>query len=77
MAKVTIKSFNIDHDYYIDERVEIYVDGARIGSGWYGGEPEDNTSFRTYSWVEVVIEALAEALGATVSCIYIDSEEEE
>lgn len=31
-------------------RVE--VDGIKTEIGWIGGEPEDNTSFRTYSWIE-------------------------
>ena len=27
------------------------ADGSRTEVGWFGGEPEDNTYYRTYSWV--------------------------
>lgn len=27
-------------------------DGTKTSVGWIGGEPEDNTYYRSYSWVE-------------------------
>ena len=37
-----------------------------LGEGRYGGEPEDNRRYRTYGWVEPMIKAVAQALGAKV-----------
>ena len=34
------------------------LDGASVEVGWIGGEPEDNTYYRTYSWI---VPALNEA----------------
>lgn len=51
-------------DPYYETRV--YVDGEFIGRGDYGGEPEDNSIFRGYDWVQPILAKLAEKLGAEV-----------
>jgi hypothetical protein len=66
--KVTIKSMTGRNRY--DDRLErtvVMVDGAEIGSGDYGGEPEDNCRFRDYKWVEPLLKTLGEKLGAEVT----------
>ena len=45
---------------------EVLVDGVLIGQGSYGGEPEDNSRWRDYRWVEPLLKKLAEVLGASV-----------
>lgn len=68
--KVTIKGVTETYGGYEEHRsIEVLVDGAPVGSGWYGGEPEDNMECRTYSWVEPLIGRLAKALGAEVECV--------
>jgi hypothetical protein len=64
-AKVTIA---VETFGEYDERasVVVSVDGKRVGGGGMGGEPEDNTRCRDWSWVEPTLEALAKALGADV-----------
>ena len=51
-----------------DERTELVVlaDGEEIARGSYGGEPEDNSHHRDYSWVRDAIAAVAVTLGAEV-----------
>jgi len=44
----------------------IYLDDKEFYRGSYGGEPEDNTYYRDYSWVRDAMEGLAKALGANV-----------
>ena len=62
--KVVIKNI-IDWDTYgRNERTEVYVDGIYIGQGNYQGEPEDNTIWRDYKWVPVLLNQLATKLGA-------------
>lgn len=39
-----------DHPFATVYRVD--HDGTRTEIGWVGGEPEDNTAYRTYSWIE-------------------------
>ena len=52
------------------EMTEVYVDGESV-EGWctYGGQPEDNSRMRHYSWVEPLLKKLAERLGAKVVMI--------
>lgn len=52
-----------------DERTElvIFVDDKELCRGSYGGEPEDNSHYRDYSWVRDAIQTVAEALGANVT----------
>ena len=54
---------------YWDERTElsITVDGKEIAVGSFGGEPEDNSHYRDYSWVRPAFESLAKSLGANVT----------
>jgi hypothetical protein len=67
MKKVIINSITASNEYReLVEEVEVIVDGFLIGSGCYGGEPEDNSRGRDYSWVEPLLKALAEKLGAKV-----------
>jgi hypothetical protein len=48
--------------------VTVLVNGKRIASGRAGGgEPEDNTYHRDYSWIDDGFASLARALGAEVS----------
>lgn len=54
------------------EKLTVLVDGVDVGHGYYGGEPEDNTRGRDYSWVEEIISAVATKLGATVSTEHTD-----
>jgi len=51
-----------------NERTELVVkiDGVEVARGSYGGEPEDNTYYRDYSWVRDAIETVAQKLGAEV-----------
>ena len=59
---------NTFYNRYGDRKQDtsFFVDGEHIGSGSYGGEPEDNTRFRDYNWVEPLIAKIARRLGATV-----------
>lgn len=56
------------------DTVRVLVDGKEIGRGTYGGEPEDNTRSRQYSWVEPLLGKLSEELDATIS--YTQTEED-
>lgn len=41
--------------WYESEYATVYrinADGSRTEVGWIGGEPEDNTYYRDYGWVE-------------------------
>lgn len=64
-SRVEIRTtrFSEDSDW---EDVEIYVNGERVATGNYGGEPEDATRGRDYAWVDCAFEAVAKALGASV-----------
>jgi hypothetical protein len=53
---------NDDNEGAIVE-VRVHIDGADIGTGRFGGEPEDNYEFRQYKWVMPLIQALAAKLG--------------
>lgn len=72
--KVVIKSITVGDTYDAQERTEIYVNDKLIGSGCYGGEPEDNRRDRDYDWVESVLKILATILGAEVEIIKIKEE---
>jgi len=70
MIKVQIIQRTYPHQSYgFREEDEVYVDGKLIGGGCYCGEPEDNRRCRTYYWVPVTLQALAEALGAEVEIV--------
>jgi hypothetical protein len=47
--------------------LRLLVDGDMIATGTIGGEPEDNTEYRDYAWVKVMLSKLATRLGATVT----------
>ena len=69
MPRVTIKTIIRDGRDDWDDKdysTEVYVDGIKIGQGFYGGEPEDNSYHRDYSWVEPLLIKLAGQLGAEV-----------
>lgn len=53
------------------ESVRVYVDGALIGEGWIGGEPEDNCRSRDYRWVEPLLRELANRLGAEAEIVSV------
>ena len=55
------------------EEAEFMVDGEVVAHGAYGGEPEDNSRFRDYAWVEKAIRAIAEKLG----CRFVVTEQVE
>ena len=46
--------------------MSVYLNGTLVSDGFFGGEPEDNTSYRTYYWVVPLITKLANRLGAAV-----------
>ncbi len=52
--------------------VEITLDGKKIASGCFGGEPEDNSRFRTYDWVLTALQKLSKELGAEVEVVEVD-----
>lgn len=54
------------------EEITVYVDGVIVGNGHYGGEPEDNTRSRDYSWVEELISAVSKKLGAEVTTEHLE-----
>lgn len=58
----------VTENKYDPERasIEVFLDGKSLGWGGYGGEPEDNSRHRDYSWVEAILERVAEGLGAKV-----------
>lgn len=66
-VKVKIKRISVDTkwDVHFDE-IEVFVDDHHIGTGSFGGEPEDNTKCRDYWWVEPMLVKLANSLGAEV-----------
>jgi hypothetical protein len=66
-VRITRVSYE-DEDSWSGERcqVEVYVDDELLGSGDFGGEPEDNTEYRDYSWVRPLLAELARQLGAEV-----------
>lgn len=77
MSTVTIKTIDVNTDYgEVNERVEVFVDDELIVTGWYGGEPEDNSRTRDYSWVEAAFATLAKKLGAVVKEEYEEIDEE-
>ena len=56
------------NERYWNDRTDlvIYKDGKEWIRGGYGGEPEDNSHFRDYSWVREAMAELAKELGAEV-----------
>lgn len=63
-VKMVFKDKGSDWESY--QSVEIYVNDELVSEGSYGGEPEDNSRYRDYSWVESAIAKVALKLGATV-----------
>lgn len=53
-------------------RADVYVDGEFVTGGSYGGEPEDNTRWRDYKWVEESLRQLALSLGAAAEITETD-----
>jgi hypothetical protein len=76
MKKVRIESITTESKYRDFEETRIYVDDKLIGSGSYGGEPEDNTRYRDYSWVEELFIKLAKELNAEVELKQIKETDE-
>lgn len=77
MSVVTIKTIDINTDYgEVNERIDLFVDDELIFSGYYGGEPEDNSRVRDYSWVEDAFATLAKKLGAVVKEEHEEIDEE-
>ena len=72
--KVKIESYTWESDWATHEATKVYVDGELVIDGGYGGEPEDNTRYRDYSWVEAGIEALAKKLGAEVESVHLEDD---
>lgn len=60
-VKINVK---VDDEGYAE--INIYVDKKLIANESIGGEPEDNSYFRDYSWVVPVLRTLATELGAEV-----------
>lgn len=58
--------------------IRVIVDGEVIGTGDYGGEPEDNCEYRDYKWVKELLVTLAGKLGAeaTIESIEVDGPNE-
>lgn len=48
-----------DSGMRLTKRISVRVDGAIVGGGHFGGEPEDNYEFRDYAWVIPLIRRLA------------------
>jgi hypothetical protein len=65
MPKVQIQIVTRPNNWENSTLRVILPDGTKI-EGMVGGEPEDNSIFRTYCWIPDIIEALAKALGAEV-----------
>lgn len=74
IMKVTIKIISELTKWEDRDSIEVLVDNELIGTGNYGGEPEDNSRTRDYSWIETLIEKLAKKLGAEVVCENIEIE---
>jgi len=55
--------------YGIEETTEVYVDGNKIGEGYFQGEPEDRLRCRDFDWVTPLLKTLAESLGAKVEIV--------
>ena len=51
-------------DYGERADIDVFVDGERVAGGHVGGEPEDNTVNRDYSWIAPAFKTLAGNLGA-------------
>jgi len=67
MVKLKIIKNTIDENMK-DEvvSIDVFLDGERIGCGNFGGDPEDNSFYRDYSWVLPLIKKLGEELGAEI-----------
>ena len=74
--KVTIRHKVIREDDGITS-IEVELDGQEIGGGTFGGEPEDNTENRDYSWVTPLVKRLAQKLGADVETVGAEGEDDD
>ena len=73
MHKVIIKRIKSIDEYGETHSTAVTVDGNFVGGGFYGGEPEDNSMYRTYKWVEPLLVALSKALGAKIEESLVDN----
>lgn len=64
MRTVEIRHRITHDDFDTYHSVDVLVDGEVVETGSYGGEPEDNTSDRTYAWVSEALVKVARSLGA-------------
>ena len=65
MMNVEIKTVVVGDEGCAD--IIICIDGTEEICESIGGEPEDNTYFRDYSWIVPSIKAICEKLGANVT----------
>ena len=77
MKKVHIKVVDIDNYECNAADLEVFVDGKLVDEGYFGGEVEDNSRFRHYSWVIPMLEKLSTELGAEVTLEYGEKKEDE
>jgi hypothetical protein len=47
--------------------LKVYIGDEYIGGGSYGGEPEDNTHYRDYKWVQQLVLNLLFRLDCSVT----------
>lgn len=66
-VKVVMSEITTPRNDYPRYELNVFVDGELIGGGGYGGEPEDNTHYRDYKWVQELVVELAKELGAEVT----------
>jgi len=62
MSRVVIEIINAGASD--DCGLRVVVNGECIATGTFGGEPEDNTECRDYSWVKEALVTLAQRLGS-------------
>jgi hypothetical protein len=64
--KLKITNYRYDNGWNDRHEVHFDLDDKRIGEGSYGGEPEDNSAYRDYAWVQETIINLCKELGIEV-----------
>lgn len=65
--KIVIEDQGFPYTY-----VNVLLDGTSIGGGGIGGEPEDATIGRDYSWIVPALKAVAESFGHPVEVEHVD-----
>lgn len=60
---------DICNDRYGCGHIEACVNGELVADGYVGGEPEDNSYYRDYDWIDGMVKAVAQALGANVNVV--------